>query len=147
MEKREPRRSLTVTKSARIIQTLTPCLSVWISNFLRVITGTNPFLSQFPVGSTLTAFRPELRRTPLIVVTTYLVHCHFVGGICHGFEINCSAPQDNTKRNSAVWATLRTIVVISLEACTQCTTAHGSLRIRQQTKWLDARQATVPRRQ
>ena len=73
----------------------------WISNFLRVVTGTNPFLSQYPVGSSLTAFRPELRRTPLIVVTTYSVPCHFVGGICHGFEINCSAPQDNTKRNSA----------------------------------------------
>ena len=63
-----------------------------ISNFLRFITGINPFLSQFPAGSSLTVFRPELPLSPLIVVTRYSVPCHFVGGICHDFEINCSAP-------------------------------------------------------
>ena len=74
-----------------------PCPD-WISNILRVITGISPFLSQFQVGSSLTAFHNELPLSPLIVVTRYSVPCRFVGGICHGFEMNCGPPQDNTKK-------------------------------------------------
>ena len=64
----------------------------WISYYLRVVAGINPFLPQFPVGSNLTAFRPELPLSPLIVVTKYSVLCNFVGGTSHGFEMNCSPP-------------------------------------------------------
>ena len=73
----------------------------WISNFFRVITVMNPFLSRFPVGPSLTGFRHELPRSPFVVVTKYLIPCHFVGGTSHGFEINCSAPQANTKEKGA----------------------------------------------
>ena len=63
-----------------------------ISNILRVFDGINPFISRFPVGSSLTAFRPKLPLSPLIGVKECLVPCHFVGGTSHGFDMYCSAP-------------------------------------------------------
>ena len=59
--------------------------------FTGIITDINPFLSRFPAGSSLTAFRPELPLSRLFVETKYLVPCDFVGGPSQGFENICSA--------------------------------------------------------
>ena len=68
-----------------------------IPNFFRVLTGINPFISRFPLGLSVTAFRLNLPPNLLIVVNQYLALRNFGGGASNSFDIIVRPPRYNTK--------------------------------------------------